>query len=195
MHNAPSTTSTNKTPVPHALLLVQIWTNIFQWKSSLALHHNFQKCSWRAEHRSNEAETRNVPCSKKMSQSDNQRTILKIEMAWQCSQHNTDNTGLLDLEISMDAVFCSPLSFSKKGKRQSYSVTENAIVGRSKKWMRTIIGKQYARSRCSDKVHNTILTWMTWSSSGPILEKGWKVLYKAISKEASLYTNTKKCKN
>ena len=39
MHNAPSTTSTNKTPVPHALLLVQIWTNIFQWKSSLALHH------------------------------------------------------------------------------------------------------------------------------------------------------------
>ena len=65
MHNAPSTTSTNKTPVPHALLLVQIWTNIFQWKSSLALHHNFQKCPWRAGHRSNGAATRNVPCSKK----------------------------------------------------------------------------------------------------------------------------------
>ena len=167
MHQALPVQKKHQLPVHYFLL--PIWTTIFQWKSSLALHHNFQKCPWRAGHRSNGAATRNVPCSrKKMSQSDNQRTILKIEMAWQCSQHNTDNTGLLDLEISMDAVFCSPLSFSKKGKRQSYSVTENAIVGRSKKWMRTIIGKQYARSRCSDKVHNTILTWMTWSSSGPI---------------------------
>ena len=111
MHNAPSTTSTKKTPAPHALLLVQIWTTIFQWKSSLALHHNFQKCLWREEHRSNEAETRNVPCSTKMSQSDNQPTILKIEMAWQCSQHNkdTDDLGYSDLEISMDVVFCFSL--------------------------------------------------------------------------------------
>ena len=65
MHNAPSTTSTKKHQLPMHYFLLPIWTTIFQWKSSLALHHNSQKCPWRAGQCSNGAATRNVPSSKK----------------------------------------------------------------------------------------------------------------------------------